>query len=334
MTPAQLLTALLGPILNPEAPGEVTAKAVEGLKTLLTELAGDEGDGANRELASGLAISSADAALCLSDIPRTVAFIRGVDAAIQEALNRFTERPLRLLYAGCGPFAPLVLPLTLRHPAERLRITLIDTHRTNLTRAVRISQALGTTASLLSAADADAAHYRAPLDEPPHLLVSETMQRALISEPQVAIARNLVPQLKRGGLMVPESITVNAALTDYAGEFREHKPFAPLRTPLGEAFRVDLESMDERQRILERTDTNGDRLIPGGEVTLPPTIAEGQVLILATEIVTFGPNRLEEYWSGLTEPMICPDQSVVKPGRRLRFQYRMNRLPEIEIIAE
>ena len=330
MTPADLLSRLLGPILNPEAPTEVVAKAVEGLKALLVELAGDGENGGNRALESGLAISTSDAAACLDDIQRTVAFIRGVDAAIQAALHRFDERPLRLTYAGCGPFAPLVLPLTLRHPAERLQVTLIDIHRSNLTSAVRIAQALGTTASLQRAAAEDAAQYRAPADQRPHILVSETMQRALISEPQVAIARNLVPQLIPGGLMVPERITVNAALTDYAGEFREKRPFLPLRTPLGEAFCVDLESMAEDKRVLETVDGKGETLIPGGEVTLPPSIPDGSVLILATEITTFGDHRLAEYQSGLTEPMIHIDQGLMKAGARLRFRYRLGRMPEIE----
>ncbi|GAB6041240.1 SAM-dependent methyltransferase [Endothiovibrio diazotrophicus] len=333
MGPAELLARLLGPILNPQAPAETVARAVAGLKGLFVELAGETSAGGNRALESGLAISSRDAAACLDDIPRTVAFLRGVDAAIQEALLRFDQRPLRLLYAGCGPFAPLVLPLTVRHPAERLRITLIDVHRDNLASVVRIAHALGTTAALLRAAAEDAAGYRVADDERPHLIVSETMQRALISEPQVAIARNLVPQLMPGGLMVPERIAVNAALTDYRGEFRDHRPFVPLRTPLGEAFCVDLESMGAEKRVLETVDKRGERLIPGGEVNLPQEIPEGTILILATEITTFGPHRIAEYRSGLTEPMIYPEQGLVRPGGRLRFRYRLSRLPEIEAVA-
>jgi hypothetical protein len=65
-------------------------------------------------LDGGVAISPHLAARCLFDPLRTVQFLRGVDAAIHEALRRFPGERIHLLYAGCGLYAcELSFPLRL-----------------------------------------------------------------------------------------------------------------------------------------------------------------------------------------------------------------------------
>jgi len=44
------------------------------------------------------------------------------------------------------------------------------------------------------------------------LLISETMYAGLINEPQIQIMRNLVPQVRQTGTIIPEEITVEASL--------------------------------------------------------------------------------------------------------------------------
>lgn len=51
-------------------------------------------------LSSGLAISPTLAAMCIRELFRTTAFIKGLGAAIKDAVH--PERPVRVLYAGCG----------------------------------------------------------------------------------------------------------------------------------------------------------------------------------------------------------------------------------------
>ena len=65
-------------------------------------------------LASGVAINPNAAAHCVNDYRRSVVFIRGVYAAIRLARRQFAPAPLRILYAGCGPYATLLLPLLTR----------------------------------------------------------------------------------------------------------------------------------------------------------------------------------------------------------------------------
>jgi hypothetical protein len=68
----------------------------------------------------------------------------------------------------------------------------------------------------------DACRYQIPSDRLPHVSVSETMNAALESEPQVALARHLLGQAP-AAILVPSSVRVDAALLDPSKEFGEHR---------------------------------------------------------------------------------------------------------------
>ena len=54
---------------------------------------------------NGKALSTYHAALCLDDLIRTKKFIRGIDKAI---IEKSKNKPIHILYAGTGSFAPLI----------------------------------------------------------------------------------------------------------------------------------------------------------------------------------------------------------------------------------
>ena len=58
-------------------------------------------------------------------------------AATAEARRGFPDRPVEILYAGCGPFALLALPLVSELSPADVQITLIDAHERSR-RAVRV----------------------------------------------------------------------------------------------------------------------------------------------------------------------------------------------------
>lgn len=86
----------------------------------------DIGEGQTR-LAGGLAISPALAAMCAREPLRTLAFIRGLAEAIGDAMCH--ARPVRVLYAGCGPHALLAVPLMTVFSREQAVISLLDIHQ-------------------------------------------------------------------------------------------------------------------------------------------------------------------------------------------------------------
>ena len=302
-------------LLNPAsdiAQLSAAANAFYGLCTTLSKW----GDGAkkNTQLPSGKAISPEDAARCIQDFMRTAKFLQGLEAAIRAAQQRFPDTPLQILYAGCGPFAPLALAISTRFSAGAIQFTLLDIHAESLTNARRLFHSLGLEDRVAAFTLADASTYQWPATHPLHIGVSETMQRALDKEPQVAITQNLAPQLCKGGSWVPENIRVEAVLCIAAKEF-EASGDNQFRIPLGVL-------MD-----LNKDTATSELLTTPAVVQAPQDMAELPHCLLFTTIKVFDGIVLNEYESGLTYPMTLYPFGKIKAGEILEFQYELGMKP-------
>ncbi|HEU0076054.1 MAG TPA: hypothetical protein VFQ76_00290, partial [Longimicrobiaceae bacterium] len=312
---ALLLKEIADELLSDQADDDGLKAAAAGLYSLCSSITGMDGadDSEGTRLPGGEAIAPRDAARCVLDGRRTSAFLRGLHAAILEARRRFPGVPTEILYAGCGPFAPLAVPLTTRFGPGEIRFTLLDVHGRSLDAARRIFQALGKSAFVRDYVRCDAASYRHDAPHPIHVVVVEAMLAALEREPQVAITMNLGPQLCPGGIFVPERITVDCCLCDLTEEFpalpTDADSAAPLSAGVGGGGRVDL------GRVLELT-AGGCRDLPasgdgdghGGRHLAPkllevPEGLDGELgVMLLTGITVFGSVALGEGESGLTCP--------------------------------
>ena len=76
----------------------------------------------------GLAISPTQAAMCAGEFQRTAVFLRGLHDAIASVIERKPSEPVRVLYAGSGPYATLAVPLMTVFPPEAVRFTILDIH--------------------------------------------------------------------------------------------------------------------------------------------------------------------------------------------------------------
>jgi hypothetical protein len=146
-------------------------------------------------LPSGNAVSTIKAAHCLLEFQRTAVFLRGVYKAILRLKKNFPNERLHILYAGCGPYATLLTPLTTFFKADELAFHLMDINEASLNAAKKLYEALALNDYVEDWICADATIYRIPQGETRHLILSETMLNALRKEPQVEIMLNLVPQL-------------------------------------------------------------------------------------------------------------------------------------------
>ncbi|MCP3919601.1 MAG: hypothetical protein GY711_29040 [bacterium] len=146
---------------------------------------------------------------------------------------------------------------------------------------------------------ADATHYR-PDGPRPHVVVLEMMQRALVKEPQVAATRNLVRWMRPGGLLVPQSIAVDAAVDAVIDAGRHVARLIDLNV---ESAREPLEPV---------------------RVTLPGGV---HVVELRTEIVVSDGIGLGRGDSGLTLPLVLPRPA----GGPVEFSYRMGKRPGFEM---
>ncbi len=224
-------------ILDPSSDVEVLRQATTAFHDLCSGIVGfsdtDDDPEANREtrLDIGRALSPRDAARCILDIARTTAFIRGVYDAVGTLRNRFPGEKINLLYAGCGPFAPLVLPVVTKFSNDELGLTLVDAHEYSIESVRRLGNALGVASSIEVLQCCDAINHTQPDGAPLHLVVIETMQKALEHEPQVALTLRLAPQLVPGGILIPEQIRLTACLADMSAEFSFVDPGAPEDSP-------------------------------------------------------------------------------------------------------
>jgi hypothetical protein len=304
-------------LLDPAtAPGEAR-EAAQSLFDLCCEHSGLDGSPAARAgdglpLETGLAISPLSAARCILDFARTRAFLRGVAAAIDAARARCGSPVVDVLYAGCGPFAPLCFPLTTALTPGAARFTLLDAHAESIARVRRLAAAFEAEDWLAAAEVADACAWRAP--RPPHVIVAEVMQAGLEREPQLAVTRALGPQLAPGGAFVPEEITLSVCLADLSREFGQSD--APSRVMLGDVLR------------LRPDDPAGAP--PVVRLVVPPQAGPPRPLLLLTKVRVCGAIELRECDSGVTYPRVLGGTAGVAPGATLEFRYRAGAEPGLD----
>ena len=276
-------------------------------------------------LDSGLAISPTLAAMCIRELFRTLAFIRGLNDAITDAAS--PGRPTRVLYAGCGPYALLAVPLMAVLSPDKAIFTLLDIHSECLEKACTLIASLELSCHIDDYVHADATRYLIPADKKPDVIVSETMSVCLHNEPQVTIARKLLSQAP-DALMVPQSVSVEAALlnfsrehvfmpADYVGDFPEPDRD---RIYLGKIFELNAASIDNWKNL------DGDTL-PAGRVKIPSRIESRYAPHLLTDIVVYGRHRLQNYDCSLTVPQRL--RGDIKAGDELQFHYQLGNNPRL-----
>ena len=79
----------------------------------------------------GKALGTSYAARCVDDILRTKRFVKGCFHAY-EAAKASKNGPVRILYAGCGPYATLVLPLIARLSPADLQVSVLEINPVSL----------------------------------------------------------------------------------------------------------------------------------------------------------------------------------------------------------
>lgn len=166
----------------------------------------------------GIALSSEDAAVCLDDYLRTARFIKGTYSAIKELLTCFPDQKINILYAGCGPYAALLLPILYFFNKDDINVTLLDINLSSIQSVKKLVSILDLRDYIHDIVQADAVKYKQPASQPLHLVITETMFQALIREPQVAITANLAPQIVKNGILIPEEIKLELIYTFFGKE--------------------------------------------------------------------------------------------------------------------
>lgn len=314
---------------NPEALREAATR----LHLLFSEITGvnetsnNPADNQHTVLPHGKAISPSDAGRCVLDTARTTKYLRGIHAAVLEAQRRFPGTQLEIVYAGCGPFAPLALAMAPQFSATQIKFTLLDVHERSLESAQRIVQEFGLGDYVSSFIQTDATSY--VHDRELHMVIAETMQRALEHEPQLAITLNLAPQLRPGGILIPEQIAVDACLSDLSKEF--------LSLPEKPDQKGSAEERSHKQRVLlgrildltvtsARKASRGQTAMPPVTLSIPDDVDSKLSLMLLTSVKIFGSISLGEYESGITYPVVLHNFDRTRYGQ-IEFSYSFGSAP-------
>jgi hypothetical protein len=288
-------------------------------------------------LDNGVAINPQAAAHCAIDYKRSVSFIRAVYAAINSLKVRFPDTPLEILYAGCGPFGTLLLPLLGRFSPGELKLYLLDFHQRSLDSVKLLLADFRFCAHAAQTVKADACNYKH--GGKLHLVIAETMQKSLEQEPQFAVTANLAPQLWPTGVFIPQRIDVSMCLAELEYE----------KELLGQAQKIDSNALQKSARRyllgtlctllpehafdqMKLAQTNSDGL----SCELQPTIvvipsmsdiAEFDAALF-TRICVFEQYWLNDYESQVTLPLKCHELSPLTGGERYRVSYQLGSYPK------
>ena len=340
-----LLKVIAQTLLNERTDNANLSKALDQFARLCSEISGVDPDPSytawseDSFLQEGVAINPNAAALCVMDYQRSVVFIRGIYAALKSLEQAEPgDQPLKVLYAGCGPFATLLLPLLPLFSPNALEIYLVDVHQESLSSVAKLLTELNLEDYNITMVQSDACHYRHPtlLD----LVIVETMQKALEQEPQVAVTENLSKQLSDNGVFIPENITIELCLARLKVEQEQFKqgellsgerstdmsPRHLIRTL------IDLSSQGIN-RIFDHKHIDSDldcSALALCEISIP-NIAQLETYqpLLFTRIRVFEKHMLNDYECDLTLPSRCYDLEPLKAGQAFRASYLLGAYPKI-----
>jgi hypothetical protein len=291
-------------------------------------------------LDSGVAISPQAAAHCVRDYRRSVMYIRAVNAAIHAAKDRFPGEPVKILYAGCGPYATLLLPLLGTFEPGELDLCLLDLHQRSLDSVRRLVTYFGFGTQRITTVQADACHYQHA--EPVHLIIAEIMQKSLEQEPQFEITANLAPQLCDCGIFIPEKIEVQLCLADVDSEmelFKRRQEIdsqalvnAGRRYPLATLMRlVPGRAATQRREAVLNQGTSKLELPPVTAQIPPLDNADGFEAVMFTRIQVYAEYRLRDYEAEITLPARCAELSPLSSGACFEIGYQLGSYPRFNI---
>lgn len=163
---------------------------------------------------TGKAIGPQWAGLCVDDLLRTKRFIKGTFHAIQEAKSKKQGKPVTLLYVGTGPFATLLMPLLTKFAPEELQLLLVEVNPLTVTALKNTIKNLGVENYVKEIISTDAAQLQLENAAEIDIVLLECLQFALVKEQQVAITYNLIPQLRKDILLIPEEIKLSVGFID------------------------------------------------------------------------------------------------------------------------
>ena len=226
----------------------------------------------------------------------------------QHELKMAVDILLPLLAAPC--FTP-----------QQVQFTVLDIYEANLQSAPGLVNALGLQAYFNDYVLADATAWQWPYSTGSDIVISETMNRDLQKEPQVAITLNLAAQLPRHGILLPGRVTVTLHVTKGGWG----KPM------LNDATRI--KNLGHLLTLHRHSTLQSITQQPLLRVTVPPDYhLHAHHIELFTHIDVYKSYQLGLFDCSLTLPLKLEKQGrgAIMAGDLLEFYYNFGEMPGIE----
>ena len=324
-------------LYNPELHYQDLYNACQHYKDLLMQITeiNFEDDSHRNDIFTdaGRAVGTEWAIRCVEDIMRTRAYCQAVQRAVSDLLK--TKKSVRLIYAGTGPFATLVLPLITRFSSDELQLDLMEINPESAEHLKKVLAYFDAEDYVRELIITDATTYTVGDPESVDILLSETMQAGLTNEHQVAICYNLLPQLSAETIMIPDQIILKLYAVNQ-DKHQQYKTSAPTEAApefyedLGTLYRLDKPSiMTQHEKINAM----------GAAAKFEPVTLEVprdahrrfHQLTVATQILLYKDLELKLEESGLTSMRILqPLNPMMQTVKNLRSTYYTGENPGLD----
>lgn len=330
----RILTALFKKLMQANLPPDTAIKLLTKIEAhLLVNTAAivNNTDTNDIYLNAGNAINTNLAGKCFNDFMRTYTFMFGTYNCVIEKLK--SSNCVEILYAGTGPFATIILPLLYLLKPEQLSITTLEINETTFEHCNKQLHRLGKKDHFKQNICTNALAYIPETNF--DIIISETMDKALCREPQIAIFSHLHHFLKPSGTLIPERISVDLFATTMSLEkdvdyncctdtqTREHN--AQFREYIARIINADFEFYKNNP-------------LEPGQILKLKTISTKQVkielndFILLTKVQIFSATKLLEDDSWLTKKYNCFAFTDASRGKEFDAFYFNTSSPRIELI--
>ena len=274
-------------------------------------------------LDGGIALSSQHALDCLQDPLRTIRFIKATHQAILECFNRFPNEQIELVYAGCGPAASIIVPLLCLFVPSQLSITLLDINKTSIDAVNATIDALGAQDFFRGILLEDAIKYQHPEHLPLHMVLSETMDKALTKEPQVSITQNLAPQIHEHGIFIPEAITI---FTEYS--FYSKEPYFDIyKNVLELGPKIETRDKQPLFSITKDNQINSELEFTSASIEVPKNFEDTPDICIYAELLIFDKQELKKAQSQISNSY-CVTSLYNLNGTSYKLTYTIKDIPK------
>ncbi len=281
-------------------------------------------------LTKGIAINPELARNCFQDYFRTYSFMYGVYKCATEKLKQHSTK-LNILYAGTGPYLTIILPLLFLLSNKEINITALEINEHSHFISKQLIKELKKESYFKLVSCCDALTY-ATADRF-DIIISETMDKALSREPQVAIFSNLINYLKPNGHLIPEFIKVNLLASSVYLEkkvmpkwmhnsinqnYNHHRQFVDCILIANKPF----------YKMIKKTKSNQYWLKSIRTKDIKRNLNE---LLLITEINVYDDIFIKENESWITQKTICYSLTDECYGKNFDVFYVNDQNPRIEL---